>query len=96
MPRIGGNPGGTSCGKTSANSCKMLVTAGGKEEGTSSNENNAYLHTKAYQTDLLKSSLSISDLVASKHPLFNLISEATWDDGLLLGFISCSNSFSTI
>ena len=40
-------PGGTSCGKTSANSCKMLVTAGGKEEGTSSNENNTSLHTKA-------------------------------------------------
>ena len=43
----GGNPGGTSCGKMSASSYKMLVIAGGKEEGTSSKENNASLHTKA-------------------------------------------------
>ena len=63
----------------------MLVTAGGKEEGTSSNENNASLHTKAQQTDLLKSSSSISDLVANKHALFNLISKATLHGSLLLG-----------
>ena len=43
IPRIGGSPGGTSCGKTSMYSCKRLATADGKEGGISSNENRTSL-----------------------------------------------------